>query len=179
MSDFTAQALKSVENIGQLRKRHERPHALDWVNRVDGGDHGVENMHGCGGTTGLVSALGAPPPLTLWPLCPHTSSRRGGWSRWCRTGTSPSRCTCGGVPVSPHRMTRGDVFMNAACDDCVVGEAVVPTARLQHPHRASSQRRHELLLLHLHPACKPPPCPHTFRSQSRWRRHAAPQPPHQ
>ncbi len=32
-----------------------------------------------------------------------------------------------GIHVSPHRVTPGDAFMNAACDDCVVGEAVVPT----------------------------------------------------
>ena len=49
----------------------------------------------------MAAGEAAPPPLTLWPLCPTASSRRGGRSRWCRTGTSPSRCcTCWWFPTS-------------------------------------------------------------------------------
>jgi hypothetical protein len=44
---------------GRAPTTAQHPHALDGLNRVDGGDHGVENMHGCGGTKRLVSALGA------------------------------------------------------------------------------------------------------------------------
>ena len=120
----------------------------------------------------MAAGEAAPPPLTLWSLCPTACSRRGGRSRWCRTGLRPHAAAR--VGGSPHRVTPAGAFMNAADDDCVVGEAVVPTARLQHPHRASSQRRHATPLLHLHPTCKPLPCPHTFPSQSPWRRHAAP-----
>ena len=73
----------------------------------------------------MAAGEAAPPPLTLWSLCPTACSRRGGRSRWCRTGLRPHAAAR--VGGSPHRVTPAGAFMNAAGDDCVVGEAVVPT----------------------------------------------------